>query len=123
MDSHISIEEFKDIQSKTKPSKHRNVRTEYGGRIYDSKKEAEHAAYLEKQRIAGYIKAWIPQVSLPLTSSRYVVDFVVIHNDGLWTLIDIKGWDKKQNKFRDTPMSILKRKELFDLYGLEVILR
>lgn len=123
MKERMTAQEFKDIQFNAKPNKHRNIRTEYGGRTYDSKKEAEHAAYLEKQRIAGYIKTWIPQVSFPLTSSRYVVDFVVIHNDGLWTLIDIKGWDKKQNKFRDTPMSILKRKELLNLYGLEVILR
>ena len=41
-------------------------RTDYGGRMYDSKKEAGRAYELDMIQRAGQIKAVIPQVTLQL---------------------------------------------------------
>ncbi|MEW6234731.1 MAG: DUF1064 domain-containing protein [Candidatus Omnitrophota bacterium] len=114
----LSIEEYKALQKGIKPNKYRAVRTEYGGRRYDSKKEAAFAAKLDLLLRAGEIKFWIPQVSMPVganNSTRYVADFLVGYPDGGFRLIDVKG--------KDTPMSRQKRKTIRENYGIEVELR
>ena len=138
-DTHLSAEEYRrrmglDVAKATtvdapvnhpvapqKRSKYGAIKTEYNGRIYDSKKEAEYAARLDARVAAGEIKAWIPQVSFPLTASRYFADFLVINTDRTFELIDIKGYDKESGKFRDTSNSKLKRKEMKKLYNIDII--
>jgi len=138
-DTHLSAEEYRrrmglDVAKATtvdapvnhpiapkKRSKYGAVKTEYHGRIYDSKKEAEYAARLDARVAAGEIKTWIPQVSFPLTASRYFVDFMVFNTAGTFELIDIKGYDKRSGRFRDTSNSKLKRKEMKKLYNVDII--
>jgi hypothetical protein len=94
-----------------------------GGRTYDSKAEARMAAELERQKVAGEIAAWVPQVSLPIgpgeagKSIRYQADALVVLavlEDGSFVgrLVDRKGLD--------TPNSRTKRAALRALYGLDV---
>jgi len=106
----MSLEEYNRLIGKStpapskKPSKYRNVKTEYNGRTYDSKKEARYAQGLDAALKAGQIKAWTPQVSWPITHNsvnRYRFDFVIKNNDNTYRFIDVKG--------RDTPMSKMKR--------------
>ena len=80
-------------------------RTDYGGRMYDSKKEAGRAYELDMIQRAGHIKAVIPQVTLQLKIKcpnqtpgcdghklgTYRIDFQVEHNDGTIEYEEIKG--------------------------------
>lgn len=96
-------------------SKYRNIRTEYRGRLYDSKTEAAYASYLDRLLEAGQIKAWIPQVSLPVTPTsavRYRADFMVLYLDGSFDFVDVKGMD--------TPSSRNKRKLIEEHYDIAV---
>lgn len=54
------------------------IRTEYNGRMYDSKGEAEHAMQLDLLVRAGKVAWWIPQVTIPLGPDHtFKVDFLV----------------------------------------------
>jgi hypothetical protein len=62
-------------------------RTEYKGRIYHSKREAEYARDIDLLQDAGEIKSWTPQVLVTLSAKgekicRYVLDFKVEHKSG-----------------------------------------
>lgn len=118
----MTSEQFRNLP-KTKKNKYHNTPTEYNGRKYDSKKEAEQAKILDGLLICGKIRAWVPQVSIPINhglSTRYVVDFMVINWDETIRWIDIKGWDKKKKEFRDTAASKSKRKSVKESYGIEI---
>lgn len=90
-------------------SKYRNVRSEYGGRTFDSKAQAQYAAELDLRQRAGEIRAWIPEVSLPLPTSSYRmrIDFMLIMADGSYRWQDVKGapptrdWKLKQDLVRN----------------------
>jgi hypothetical protein len=102
-------------------NKYNAKRTEYtsplnGTRTYDSKAEAAYAAKLDIDRAAGIIDWWLPQVPIRLPGGvTYRADFLVNHwadgGDDL-EFVDVKG--------RDTAMSKLKRKQVADLYGIEI---
>lgn len=84
-------------------SKHRNIRTEYKGELYDSRKEAQHAAYLDLRLRAGEFRCWergkqialvAGGVELKGPSGRrlyYKPDFEITKHDGTKELIDVKG--------------------------------
>lgn len=95
-------------------SKYGNVPTLYRGRIYDSKKEAERAAYLDILVKSGDLAAVIPQVSFTLAGGIvYRCDFVVLHNDGTYRVEDVKGHRTKEYRIK---------KRLFkERYGREII--
>lgn len=86
--------------------KYRNVPTEYGGRTYPSKVQAKYAAQLDLLVKAGEIRAWIPEVSIPLPApfdgERMRLDVMIIENDGRVRWQDVKGaaptpeWKLKQ---------------------------
>lgn len=97
----------------SKPSKLHNIKTEYAGRVYDSKMEARVAHEYDLQQQTGSLIASIPQPSLPLTPKtghRIRPDFMLIHevfDDGTFraSLVDVKGYDtpggrKNRNLFR-----------------------
>jgi hypothetical protein len=64
-------------------------RTEYNGRKYDSKAEAEYAAQLDAMKAAGEIAWWLPQVSVPLGPDfKTRVDFQVAY---IFTSMSIPG--------------------------------
>ena len=77
-------------------NKHRNVRTEYNGVVYQSAKEARYAAELDLRVRAHDIHSWYRQVSLPLSINgklicKYVIDFIIYHNDGTMEYVEVKG--------------------------------
>lgn len=72
-------------------------RTEYKGRVYHSKKEAEYAMQLDLRMRAGDIVGWSAQIPYRLEVNgelicKYIMDFVVSHNDGTIELVEIKGF-------------------------------
>lgn len=101
------------------PGKVRNVapralRT-YNGVVYHSKSEAKHAFELDRQKAAGMIYAWEPQVALPIRLNgihicNVVVDFrVKAALECEWRYVEVKGFETEIYK--------LKRKLLLAMYG------
>ncbi len=92
-----------------KSNKYHAIKTEYSGKKYDSKFEAEFAQKLDIMKTFGKIKDWKRQIAFDLKVDgkkicRYVVDFVVFHLDGKEEYIEIKGvetaaWKIKRNLF------------------------
>jgi hypothetical protein len=81
-------------------SKYGNVRTQYQGRWYDSKAEANFAMILDadrKQRSpAKKVVDVQPQVPYQVTVNgkkicKYIADFVVTYGDGRVVVYDVKG--------------------------------
>lgn len=95
-----------------------NIKTEYKGRRYDSRKEASKAFELDMMVKAGQIKGWDAQKKIPINAyykdglpiltdtdglklkeanleffhiCNYFVDFVVYHNDGSIEYLEIKS--------------------------------
>ena len=96
-----------------KRSKYGNVRTEYRGRVYDSKAEARRAAELDTL-VPAEIVAWFPQVTFNLAAGiRYRCDFLVILPDGTWRAEDVKG--------TATDVYKLKRKLFKTKFGFEIV--
>ncbi len=94
----ISAKEFLEYKAKEKPkeSKYHNVFTEYNGRTYHSKKEAEYAAHLDLMVKANHVKKWEPQVKYVFTVNgirvgTYNLDFKVWYSDGRIEHVDCKG--------------------------------
>jgi hypothetical protein len=73
--------------------KYYNVPTEYDGRTYASKAEAERARQLDMLKRAGDIRHWEPQPRFRLgcTESVYVADMIVWNRDGSTHVEDVKG--------------------------------
>lgn len=104
-----------------KPSKYRNRRTVYRSiqgfeRTYDSKKEADFAANLDHQLRAGLIGWWLPQPSFPLPGGvTYRADFLIMN-----MVLRIPQFYDVKGGARDTQASINKRKQVKDLFGIDV---
>lgn len=96
------------------------VRHKYGAKPtkidekrFDSKLEARYYCQLKIRQAAGEVIFFLMQVPFCLAGGvRYVCDFQVFLSDGTVEFVDTKG--------RDTPMSILKRKQVEDLYPIEI---
>ena len=85
----------------SKPRKYRNTPTVYGGRYYQSCREATRARDLDLMRKAGEIIAWFPQVSFPLEKGiRYVADFLVLLPDLSVRVEDAKGVRTKEYRIK-----------------------
>lgn len=85
-------------------------RTEYNGRSYDSKLEANLAAQLDLRLKAGELTEVIPQFKVEMWCYRengdkaflvkHKVDFRVQHKDGSYELIEAKGVETTDYKWR-----------------------
>lgn len=85
-------------------------RTEYNGRSYDSKLEANVASQLDLRLKAGEITDVIPQFKLEMWCYRengerafmvgHKVDFRITHIDGTFELIEAKGVETTDYKWR-----------------------
>jgi hypothetical protein len=96
-----------------KRSKYGNVKTEQDGRVYDSKREAARAGELALMQKAGEIRGFAEQVRFLLADRvTYIADFVVLNNDGTYTVEDAKG-------FR-TDVYKLKRRLMRSVHGIEI---
>jgi len=87
--------------------------TDYNGIRYASKKEAAYAAKLDMLKKAGEILFYIRQVPFDLPgNSRHRVDFMEFWANGTVVLTEVKGMDLPQGK--------MCRKQVEDLYGVEI---
>lgn len=94
-----SIEEYKQLVKKK--NKYGAIKTEYNGRIYDSKAEANYAKRLQylkhaknlSERVA-YIEYQVPyyiQIKGNKIVGTYFADFKVTYGDGRVEVVDVKG--------------------------------
>lgn len=79
--------------------------TEYNGVKYHSKREAAYAEQLDWKVKLGEIQSWTRQFKIPLVVSKclictYILDFVVIANDGHKQYIEIKGYETPEFKLK-----------------------
>ena len=120
MVTRLTAAEYRSIRGGRRRSKYNNRRTRHvsllcGERTYDSAFEARHAEYLDALVRAGELRAWVPQVSIPvpgLEKTRMVIDFMLVHHDGRVTWQDTKGAEPT----RDWKL----KAELVRKYGIEV---
>jgi len=100
--------------SKIRPKhKFHAKRTERNGISFPSKMEAKYFDTLVSLKNSGQILFFLRQVPFQLAgNTRYYADFMVFYPEGDIEIVDIKG--------RDTPLSILKRKQVMDLYPVEI---
>lgn len=79
------------FKSRFKPrAKYRAVRTNG----YASKLEARYAAELEmrKRALNGDVADWLEQVPVRFAcGTKYVIDFMLVHRDGMVTFVEVKG--------------------------------
>ena len=96
-------------------SKYGNTKTEYGGRVYDSRLEAAAAARLDLMQLGGLVLEWEPQPTFDLGAGiTYRADFWVRYATGAPRVIDMKGVQ--------TDVFKLKRRLYEHLYGpLDVV--
>jgi len=86
-------------------NKYRNIITEYRGRKYHSKFEAEYAMKLDWKLRAGEILDWKPQVKLPLIVQGvkicdYIIDFFTVDKNQKEEFIEVKGMETKDYKIK-----------------------
>lgn len=79
-------------------NKYKNIRQDYGGRNYHSKKEAAYAQELDLRYQGKEIAGWEPQHKVELRVHgrlicNYYVDFLVYHIDGSTELVEVKGFE------------------------------
>lgn len=113
------------IVKKTKSSKFNNIKTEIDGYTFDSKKESEFYGSLKLKKQAGLIKDFQMQVPYEIIVNnihiaKYFLDFEIENNDGTKEYIDIKGKDKKTNKFIKTGVFALKKRLVEAIYGIKI---
>ncbi len=86
----IVIRSAKILQPKR--SKYGNIRTEYNGRMYASKKEAHYAARLDLLIKCGEIKYYLQQVPLVYPGGgKLVIDFIIFYANHGVEYVDVKG--------------------------------
>lgn len=105
------------LRSEKKPPKYRNQRTQvetvYGPVMCDSKKEAREVFLADQQVRAGQLKAFLVQVTFRLHGKgRHRVDIAKIWPDNTITFHEVKG--------REHPMGLLKRRQVEELYKIEI---
>lgn len=94
-------------------SKYRSRIAHVDGIRFDSILEADHYLELKHERAAGQIRYFLRQVPFHLPGGViYRADFGVCNLDGSMKFRDTKGYDKQEAKN--------KRKQVADLYGVEI---
>lgn len=95
-------------------AKYGNVRVEYDGHKFDSKRERDHYIKLERLKAAKMIRGFAHQVSIPLPSGkrRMRIDFMIVEKDGR-----IRWEDSKGHATKDW---LVKRDELQHALGIEI---
>jgi hypothetical protein len=121
----MNVEDYKKLVNKNKSSKFKNVKSEIDGHKFDSKKESEFYGSLKIKKQAGLIKDFKMQIPYEIIVNNirignYFLDFLVENNDGTIEYIDIKGKDKKTNKFIKTGVFALKKRLVEAIYGIKI---
>lgn len=80
---------------------------------FPSKMEAKYYSILKRKQELGEVVFFLMQVPFRLIGGvKYVCDFQVFLSDGTVEFIEIKG--------KDTPISILKRKQVMSMFPIEI---
>lgn len=113
------------VVNKTKSSKFNNTKVEIDGHIFDSIKEGEFYGSLKIKKKAGLIKDFKIQVQYDILVNNihiayYYLDFQIENNDGSFEYIDIKGKDKKSNKFIKTGVFAIKKRLVEAIYNIKI---
>lgn len=115
----ISVEEYKKINKKR--NKYNAKKTEYNGRVYDSKREADYAKHLEYLRHAKNKAERVDTVNYQVPYNVYVksthvftyfADFEVTYADGRVEVVDAKGFK--------TAVYLLKKKCVEAFYKIKI---
>ena len=94
-------------------NKYNAVPVEVDNMRFDSKLEAKYFVALKAAVKSGRIAYFLRQVPFHLPGkSTYRCDFQIFWSDGEVTYVDVKG--------KDTPMSKLKRKQVEELYPVQI---
>jgi hypothetical protein len=84
-----------------------------GGITFDSKREMNYYRLLCQAKIAGTIKFFLRQTRFDLPGGvKYYADFTVFYSDGRVEFVDAKGMR--------TPVYVVKRKQVWEIYGVEI---
>lgn len=109
----ITAAEFKKLHKKPKRHKYGAIKDERDGIKFPSKLEARYYDKLKNLQHVGEVLFFTRQVSFDLPGKvRYVCDYQVFWANGDVTFVDVKG--------KDTPMSLLKRKQVEAIYPIEI---
>lgn len=93
--------------------KFRAIPTEYDNIKFSSKKEQKRYLQLKLLQQNGDIVFFLRQVPFHLSGNvKYLCDFLVFWQDGHVTIEDVKGFK--------TPMYILKKKQVEELYPIKI---
>lgn len=128
----MSLDEWKrltgtsDKKSSEKKSKYNAVKTSVDGIKFDSKKEAEHYAYLKMLESSGEITNLKRQVSYQFfpsfkvnghtyRSREYIADFVYTDKNGNEVIEDVKGMRNSLYKLKRTLFAYFFHKEIKEI--------
>jgi hypothetical protein len=112
----------KNMESFYKKSKYGNIKTEYDGYLYMSKREAQYAQQLnvlmKAKNIKNKVISFEKQVPFVIEVNgkkicKYLADFKVLYADGHEEIIDVKGMK--------TSIYKLKKKLVEALYNIKII--
>ena len=122
----MDIEALRKILVADKPNKYNAKRTVVNGVTFHSKKEAKrYADLLIRERLGEISDIRIqPYYFLTVkgqTVGKYILDFMYrdLETDEI-IYEDVKGWDKKKNKWLVTPLSAWKKKHIEIEYKIKV---
>lgn len=108
----LTLSEWKSKRSQ-KQHKFNAIRCESDGIKFPSKLEKEYYERLVNAQKSGAILYFLTQVPFRLPGKiKYIVDFMVIHQNNSVQFIDVKG--------KMTPMSLLKIKQVESLYPIDI---
>lgn len=106
-----------DMDAPMKRSKYGNRKVEIDGKKFDSKHEAGTYIMLMQRVRAGELKCVLRQVPFDLPGGiKYIADFVTVRPDmSIEAVIDAKSEATKKNR-----VYINKKKQIKDIYGIEI---
>jgi len=120
----MSVEDFRKMfgQNKSKapeskPSKFRAIRTEVNGITFDSKKEARRYEELMFLYRAKKISKPVLQYEFELVGCKYVCDFLYLDYETKDFVVE----DVKSDATRKLSTYRIKKKQMFELYGIKII--
>jgi hypothetical protein len=88
-------------------------KTEYGGKKYDSKKEASYAEILDFRVMAGEVVSWTRQHKIEIKINgkkwrNYYIDYRAVRKDGVIEYTEIKGMETEVWKMKFDALVIMK---------------
>lgn len=103
----------RSFSEKAPNPKYKNRAAYVDGFKFDSQLEARHYEQLKLLRAAGEITLFLRQIPFFLPGGvRHLVDWMVVPKEGSPLFADSKG--------HDLPLGRLKRKQVKDLYGVDI---